>query len=89
MHDLYIGAATDPAKVTTHYGINCLGSTKLNVFEGSVDLTTTPPKLKVYSQDAEPALTANQVAIWVDTDDSNRTYLIVHNGAAQKKVELT
>lgn len=49
------------------------------------------PPIKVYSQDAEPTLNAtNELAVWIDTDDSDRVYLVYRRGAAdQVKVELT
>jgi hypothetical protein len=51
---------------------------------------TNEIKIKVYSQDAEPALSADQkLAIWIDTDDSNRVYLVFRRGAGdQVSVEL-
>lgn len=55
-------------------------------------LDTAPPevKIKVYSQAAEPTLAkAESLAVWIDTDDSNRQYLISKAGAGQKKVEFT
>lgn len=49
------------------------------------------PPIRVYSQDAEPALAAtSEIAIWIDTNDANRVYLIFRRGAAdQVKIELT
>ena len=46
--------------------------------------------IKVYSQDAEPTLdTNNKMAIWIDTNDSNRTYLLFRRGSGDHlKVEL-
>lgn len=46
---------------------------------------------KVYSQDAEPTLGAdNYMCIWKDTNDSNRIYLVFRRGNADHvKVELT
>jgi len=54
--------------------------------DGSQDIV-----LKVYEQTSEPALSADyQAAIWIDTDDSNRVYLIFRRGSGdQVKVELT
>lgn len=53
-------------------------------------------KIKVYAQDNEPTLGADQrLAIWQDTNDSNRIYLIFKRGftasgvAEQVKSELT
>lgn len=48
-------------------------------------------KIKVYSQDAEPTLGADQrLAIWIDTDDSNKVYLIFRRGTDdQVSVELS
>jgi len=49
--------------------------------------------IKVYSQDAEPTLdTNNKMAIWIDTNDSDRVYLLFMRGSgvpAQVKIELT
>ncbi len=47
--------------------------------------------IKVYSQDAEPTLdTDNKLAMWIDTNDSSRTYLVFRRGTGdQVKVELT
>jgi hypothetical protein len=46
--------------------------------------------IKLYSQNAEPTLTAdNNLAIWIDTDDSNRVYLLYRRGTGdQVAVEL-
>lgn len=48
-------------------------------------------KIKLYSQAAEPALSADDyLALWKDTDDSNRIYLVFRRGTGdQVKVELT
>lgn len=47
-------------------------------------------KIKVYAQDAEPTLNANTfMAIWKDTNDSNRIYLVFRRAEAdQVLVEL-
>jgi len=54
--------------------------------DGSEDII-----LKVYDQAAIPTLdTDNKAAIWVDSDDSDRVYLVFRRGAGdQVKVELT
>jgi len=46
--------------------------------------------IKVYSQDEEPALSADQkMAIWIDTNDSNKVYIVFRRGSEdQVKVEL-
>src|SRR5690606_37354061 len=44
--------------------------------------------LNVISQDDEPDVPAGKVAIWVDTNDSNRRYLISDVGGAQLKIEF-
>jgi hypothetical protein len=46
--------------------------------------------IRVYSQAAEPTLGAdNRMAIWIDTDDSNRVYLLFRRGSGdQVAVEL-
>jgi len=48
-------------------------------------------KIKVFKQDAEPTLHADDfAAFWVDTNDSNRTYLVFRRGAGDHVlVELT
>jgi hypothetical protein len=45
----------------------------------------------VYSQDSEPTLdTDNKLAMWIDTNDSNKVYIIFRRGSGdQVKVELT
>jgi hypothetical protein len=55
----------------------------------------TEVAIKVYSQTTEPVLAANNnMAIWIDTDDSNRTYIIFRRPdlgtgfSRQVKVEL-
>jgi len=47
--------------------------------------------IKTYTQDAEPTLdTDNKAAIWIDSDDSNKVYLVFRRGTGdQVKVELT
>jgi hypothetical protein len=47
--------------------------------------------IKVYSQDDEPTLAANnRIAIWIDTNDANRVYLLFRRGTAdQVAVEMT
>jgi hypothetical protein len=47
--------------------------------------------LPTYIQDAEPGLLANgDAAFWIDTDDSNRTWLLYRRGLGdQLKVELS
>jgi len=46
--------------------------------------------IQVFSQTTEPTLTAdNRMAIWIDTDDSNRVYLLFRRGSGdQVAVEL-
>jgi len=47
--------------------------------------------IKVYSQDGEPTLdTNNKMAMWIDTNDSNKVYLIFRRGSGdQVTVELS
>lgn len=47
-------------------------------------------KIKVYEQDAEPELTDKKtLALWVDTNDSDKVYLIFKRGDSdQVKTEL-
>ena len=47
-------------------------------------------KIKVYSQDDEPVLSADhKMAVWIDTDDSNRVYLVFRRGSGdQVAIEL-
>lgn len=51
----------------------------------------TAYKIKLYEQDTEPTLIADDyVAIWKDTNDSNRIYLIFRRGSGDNvKMELT
>ena len=46
--------------------------------------------IKVYSQDEEPTLSADQkMAVWMDTNDSDKVYLLFRRGSEdQVKVEL-
>ena len=48
-------------------------------------------KIKVYSQDDEPTLSADQrCAYWIDTNDSDKVYLVFRRGTGdQVKIELT
>lgn len=48
-------------------------------------------KIRVFSQDAEPTLSAdNFMAMWIDTNDSNRVYLLFRRGSGDHvKIELT
>jgi hypothetical protein len=40
-------------------------------------------KIKVYQQNGKPTLGADHnIAIWIDTNDSNRTYLVFRRGAS-------
>ncbi len=53
--------------------------------DGSQDIM-----LKVYSQTSAPTLDAGKAALWIDTDDSNKVYLIFKpTGLTQVKVQLT
>ena len=49
------------------------------------------PPMRVYSQAAEPVLSIeHELAIWIDTDDSDKVYLVYRRGAGdQVMVELT
>jgi hypothetical protein len=44
--------------------------------------------LRIYDQAAEPTITTRELSIWIDSDDSDRTYLIINNGTSTLKVEL-
>jgi hypothetical protein len=60
--------------------------------EAQAILDSDPPevKIKVYSQTTEPTLSkSDSMAIWIDTDDSNRTYILVNSSSGQKKIEVT
>jgi hypothetical protein len=48
------------------------------------------PPMVVYSQDAEPTLdTDHKMCIWIDTNDSNKVYLVFRRGTGdQVKIEL-
>lgn len=46
---------------------------------------TNEIKIKVYSQDDEPTLSEDQkMAIWIDTNDSNRVYLVFRRGSGDQ-----
>ena len=64
---------------------------KLN--DGTNDLFKFADKVMTwrhYAQAAQPALANNgEMAVWEDTDDSNRTYLIVRTNGVDRKVELS
>ena len=51
----------------------------------------TEINIKVYSQDAEPTLSGDEkMAIWIDTNDSNRVYLVFRRGVGdQVSTELS
>lgn len=59
------------------------------ISDATLDSTSDPRNLTVYDQAAEPTLTNGDTAIWVDTDDSNRTWLIMRYSGVQRKVEMT
>ena len=47
-------------------------------------------KIKTYSQDAEPTLSENnRMAIWIDTNDGYRSYLLLRVNGSTRSVELT
>jgi hypothetical protein len=53
---------------------------------------TNGATLKVFSQAAQPSgadLVAGQAAFWIDTDDSDKLYLIYNQSGTYKKVQLT
>lgn len=78
--DFHIGAENDIILAPTG------GNVKV---EGKLE-TNDEIKIKVYSQDTEPTLNANDfIAIWKDTNDSNRIYLLFRRGVGdQVAVEL-
>jgi hypothetical protein len=49
------------------------------------------PPMLVYSQDAEPTLDEDhKMCIWIDTNDSDRVYLVFRRGSGdQVQIELT
>lgn len=57
--------------------------------DGTLDWSANECLPKIYSQDGEPALANNTCAFWVDTNDANRTYLVLDVGGGQTKIELT
>lgn len=61
-----------------------------DIIEGDL-ITNGDLKIKVYSQISEPTLdTDEKIAIWKDTDDSDRIYLIFRKSAGdQVKIELS
>jgi len=68
--------------VTVKNALETLNSTKYS--------EDTEIKIKVYSQNSEPTLSADsKMAIWIDTDDSNKVYLLFRRGTGdQVAVEL-
>ncbi len=44
---------------------------------------------KVYPADAEPTLTNGELAMWVDTNDSNAKYVVFRYADVQHKLKLT
>jgi len=77
---------TDEKWEYTNDGATWYALSDAYVNDGSQDLV-----LKAYEQDDEPTLdTDNKAAIWIDTNDSNRVYLVFRRGSGdQVKVELT
>lgn len=55
--------------------------------DGSGGVVFSAP-IKHISQASEPTLDANQLALWTDTDDENRNWLVYNDGSIQMKVEL-
>ncbi len=45
--------------------------------------------MRYYNQAGQPTPGAGETSMWIDSDDSNRTYLITNNGSSTLKVELT
>ena len=57
----------------------------------NTDGTTTGWQLDtvaVYTQDAEPTIPATSLAIWRDTNDSNKLWLMVNIAGTAKKIEI-
>jgi len=73
-------------------GLYC-GATKIWDATSSTFEITQELKIKVYEQAAEPTISANDyMAIWVDTDDNSRVYLVFCRTSSttdQVKIELT
>ena len=44
--------------------------------------------LNLYYQDAEPVISENTFALWVDTNAGPKYYMIANFGGTQKKVEF-
>lgn len=57
---------------------------------GTGDMIVGEFSMKVYSQAAEPTLSAdNRLAMWIDTDDSNKVFLLFRRGSGDNvSVEL-
>lgn len=79
----YTESETDTISGTLQSQLDTLDTNKLE--EG------TEIKIKVYSQDDEPTLGADQkLAMWIDTNDANRVRMIFRRGVGdQTSVELT
>jgi len=91
-----------PIRLLSNNGIviGKTGLTSLDGIDGDVFITIDGSgnmdmagelKIKVYTQDTEPTLGADQrLAMWIDTNDSNRVYLIFRRGSGdQVSIELT
>ena len=66
------------------------GTNWINFGDLFINTGTQELNMLVYSQNAEPTLTVGNVALWIDTNDSDKVYLIYSRGSAdQVKVELT
>lgn len=69
-------------------------TTILKISDGLLDMSgmasDTVIRQNHFAQNAQPALSANgDMVLWEDTDDSNRTFIIVRTNNGDKKVELT
>jgi hypothetical protein len=83
--------AFDHTKIHTQNTDIALRTNKLTVDVSGNTEIVGELKIKVYSQDAEPTLGADQrLAMWIDTNDSNRVYFIFRRGVGdQVLVELS
>lgn len=71
-------------------GTGTLAELNAIISDATLDEAGDPRPLQVFRQITEPALLEDEVAIWVDTSDSNRVWFVFRRGLSdQVKVELS
>jgi hypothetical protein len=86
-----IGLYADDGSNILLYGLNTWGDTFLEpdaagtIKDTNNLMLTGELSIKVYAQASEPTLTAdNRIAIWIDTDDANKVYLLFRRGSGDQ-----